>query len=371
MNRLQQHWLDQLEARKAQGNYRQLRSQETGADFYSNDYLGLARDPVLQQHIADLVAARPECLMGATGSRLISGTSGLCQEVEAFIAATHKADAALVFPSGYKANLALFSCVAGRGDTILVDELIHRSVHDGCALSAATKWKFRHNDMEHLETLLQRAKGNVFIAVETLYSMDGDVAPLREIVALAKRYGAQVIADEAHAAGVFGKGLVATTALQDEILATVITYGKAFGLQGAAIVGSQLLKDYLVNYAAPFIYSTAMPDIQLLSIKAAYEHLEQRPGLKEDLLRNISLFKAYGVSDTSAKDSPVQVVRFPDEVLLKRATAALKAANCLVYAVYAPTVKQGSERLRICLHRFNTAQEITTLCGIINIYRNG
>jgi len=371
MSSLQQHWLDQLDARRAVGNYRQLRARQTGADFYSNDYLGLTRNAALQEHLASLVAGQPQCLMGASGSRLISGTSAVCLELEAFIAQEHRAAAALVFPSGYKANLALFSCMAGRGDTILVDELVHRSVHDGCALSAAVKWKFRHNDLQHLESLLQRAKGHVFIAIETLYSMDGDHAPLAGIAALAKQYGAYVIADEAHAAGVFGKGLVHESGLQDEVFATLVTYGKAFGAQGAAVIGSRLLKEYLVNYAAPFIYSTAMPDIQLLSIQAAYRHLEIKTSLRADLFRNIALFRSYHIPSVSAAGSPIQIVHFDTANILRQASDALKEAGCLVYAVYAPTVKEGAERLRICLHQFNTEREIDMLCSIIKTFDHG
>lgn len=371
MSVLQQQWLDKLELRRTQGNYRQLHVKQHDVDFYSNDYLGFTRDITLQQHIASLVAAQPQYLMGATGSRLISGTSAICQEIETFIATQHQMEAALVFPSGYKANLALFSCIADRGDTILVDELIHRSIHDGCALSNAVKWKFRHNDLEHLEGLLQRTKGHVFIAVETLYSMDGDYAPLHQILALAKQYGAHIIADEAHAGGVFGKGLIDEYGLQEEMFATTITYGKAFGLQGAAVAGSQLLKDYLVNYAAPFIFSTAMPDVQLLSIKAAYEHLERNTILRDRLQQNIHLFRTYGIHTVSAEGSPIQIVQFSEEHLLRQASAALKEAHCLVHAVYAPTVKQGSERLRICLHQFNTAQEIDLLCNTIKTFIHG
>lgn len=371
MSVLQQQWLDKLDLRRTQGNYRQLQVRQHGVDFCSNDYLGFARDTTLQQHIASLVAAQPRYLMGSTGSRLISGTSDLCQETETFIAAAHHSEEALIFPSGYKANLALFSCIAGRGDTILVDELIHRSVHDGCALSNALKWKFRHNDLEHLAMLLQKAKGNIFIAVETLYSMDGDYAPMKEILALAKQYNAHVIADEAHAGGVFGKGLIDKYGLQDDILATIVTYGKAFGLQGAAILGCRLLKDYLVNYGAPFIYSTAMPDVQLLSIKAAYEHLDSNKHLSVVLQQNIRSFREHNIPTISAADSPIQIIQFDETLHLKQVSIALKSAGYLVYPVYAPTVKPGSERLRICIHQFNTAQEINLLCNTIKTVIHG
>lgn len=171
----------------------------------SNDYLGIAGNKAFQQHLLELLNINPELLSGATGSRLISGNSLVYEQAEGFITKVHEVESALLFPSGYKANLALFSCIAGRYHTILVDELVHRSVHDGCTLSYAQKKKFRHNDLNHLEYLLSRTTGSVFIAVESLYSMDGDFAPLQEIITLAERYAAWVIVDEAHAVGVFGK----------------------------------------------------------------------------------------------------------------------------------------------------------------------
>lgn len=366
MNRLALRWHDALLKRKETGHLRQLRPPRQGVDFYSNDYLGLSADTGFQQSIFDEIARNTAHLTGSTGSRLISGNSGLCVQAEEFIAAAHQVESALLFPSGYKANLALFSCIAGRSDTIIIDELIHRSIHDGCLMSSATKWKFRHNDMDHLESLLKKARGNVVVAVESLYSMDGDFAPLAELTALVRKYHAAIVVDEAHAIGVFGKGLVHRSGLQHEILATVVTYGKAMGVQGAAILGTSLLKAYLINFASPFIYSTAMPGVQVVGVTAAYHYLEKQPQLAGTLQERILHFRNYRLSGRSRDGSPIQSVRFRNARQLQEAVNALSQNNILAYPLFPPTVR--SERLRISLHAFNENHEIDHLCRIIQRY---
>jgi 8-amino-7-oxononanoate synthase len=366
VNRLEQSWHNALATRKTTGNLRRLRPSDEGCDFYSNDYLGLSADAGFQQTIYDAVGRDTRLLTGSTGSRLISGNSDVATEAEKLIATAHQVEDALLFPSGYKANLALFSCIAGRHDTIIVDELIHRSIHDGCTMSTAQKWKFRHNDTNHLEDLLKKAGGNVVIAVESLYSMDGDFAPLAAIVQLAKKYQAGIIVDEAHAIGVFGKGLVHRAGLQREMLATVVTYGKAMGVQGAAVLGTHLLKEYLVNFAAPFIFSTGMPGVQIVSITAAYEYLEQHHQPAFILQERIRHFRKYRLSNLSQDSSPIQSVQFRQEGGLRAATQALAQAGIRAYALFPPTVRE--ERLRVSIHAFNSNDEIDKLCGIIQNY---
>lgn len=364
------HLIDAIEQRKKFGNLRTLKPHSDGIDFYSNDYLGLTKNQAFQDVLLQMVNDNPTCLLGSTGSRLISGNKNDYQEVESFIATQHLTESALLFPSGYKANLALFSCIATKHDTILVDELIHRSVHDGCRLSAAKKWKFKHNDLFHLEALLQKSEGTVFIAIESLYSMDGDFAPLQEITALAARYHANLIVDEAHAIGVFGYGLVTENQLQNNVFATVVTYGKAFGIQGAAILGTNLLKTYLINFASSFIYSTAMPAYQILSIQKAYQFIAQHPELKNDLHQKIKHFRASNLTTSSQDKSPIQTIYFSNVEKLHQTVKILEKEQLKTYAILAPTVKAGSERLRICLHQSNTIQEINLLTEIIQKYQN-
>lgn len=368
MKALQEHWYNCLAKRKDQGNLRQLKPGGNRADFYSNDYLGLASSTDFQQMLLGIIGGNPRCLTGSTGSRLISGNSHLAKQTEDYIASVHKVDAALLFSSGYSANIALFSCVVGRHDTILVDELVHRSVYDGCLISMAKRLKFRHNDTVHLEELLKKSKGKIVIAIESLYSMDGDFAPLNAIVALAEKYGAGLIVDEAHAIGVFGKGLVDTAKVQNNVLATVVTYGKAMGVQGAAVLGSNVLKEYLINFASPFIYTTAMSDVQYESIQAAYKYVDKHRELTSVLQRRIRYFRSYHLSRISQDNSPIQAIQFTSTDQLSKAVQALSKTNIQTYAVFAPTVKQGDERLRICLHGFNSNQEINSLCSIIRKY---
>lgn len=368
MKALIQQWHNTLATREAAHTYRRLTQYGPGIDFLSNDYLGLAKDRHFRQILLKAVNRQPGLLQGATGSRLISGNTAYTEATEAFIAAAHGTEAALFFASGYKANLALFSCILGRTDTIITDERVHRSVHDGCQLSMARKWKFRHNDPDHLETLLKKASGNIIIAIESLYSVDGNFAPIPEIIQLCRQYNAGLIVDEAHATGVFDKGLVHQYGLQNDVLATIVTYGKAMGLEGAAILGGQTLKNYLVNYAAPFIYSTAPSALHLLRIRAAYQYLAAQPQLRETLNRQIKLFRSFDLHTYSESGSPVQLVRFRDQAELRKVHQDLKAKDILTYPLFAPTVPQGAERLRICLHSFNTKEEINLLCTTIKNY---
>lgn len=354
-----------LYKRRQEGTLRTLKPKNAGVDFYSNDYLGLAGNKELQNILLKEINENPRLLSGSTGSRLISGNSSIVNSIESFIAEKHSFSSALLFPSGYNANLALFSTLPSRHDTIIVDEQIHRSVHDGCKMSNAKKIKFRHNDTEHLENILKKQDGPCYIAIESLYSMEGDLAPIREINELAKRYEAYLIVDEAHAFGVFGKGLIDEYGLQDEISANVITYGKALGTHGAAILCNDIMKSYLINFAPPFIYSTAAQDIQWKSIQAGYVFLENHKELFRQLQENIKIFRSQGLLSPSSETSPVQAIIIPDNQILKSLQETLSEEGFLTYAIYSPTVKEGTERLRLCLHSFNTGEEIIKLTEII------
>ncbi|RXK86211.1 aminotransferase class I/II-fold pyridoxal phosphate-dependent enzyme [Filimonas effusa] len=354
--------------RVERGNQRKLKANDCRIDFFSNDYLGFAGDPAFQQLIWENVKRCPAQLTGSTGSRLISGTSRATSETEASIAREHGVESALLFTSGYTANLSLFSSLAQRGDTILVDEYIHRSVHDGCMLSMAQKWKFQHNDLCHLETLLKKAKGKCLVAVESLYSMEGDFAPLKELVSITERYGAALIIDEAHAFGVWGYGLATQHQLQNRVLATVVTYGKAMGLHGAAILTQQLTKDYLVNYAAPFIYTTAPGDLAAVSISLGYDHLKQNTTASACLQEIIKQFRNAALTTKSMAGSPIQVIEHYSLQQLEELQTALAAEGMATYLVKAPSVKAGSERIRVCLHAFNSEREVALLTSIIKHY---
>lgn len=363
-----QHFQEALQKREEEGTLRNLRPKSDGVDFYSNDYLGLAKSKDLQRLLVQNVSENPQLLSGSTGSRLISGNSSLLIETEEYIAKEHQYESALLFSSGYNANLALFSTLPTRHDIIIVDEQIHRSVHDACKMSHAKKIKFRHNNPEHLEEVLKKQNGHCYVAIESLYSMDGDIAPLQEIARITEKYNASLIVDEAHAFGVFGYGLINTLQLQENVLATVITYGKALGTHGAAIVTNQLIKNYLVNFASPFIYTTSAHDFLWMSIQKGYEFLQANSQLPVELQRNIKIFRDQNLQSPSSENSPIQAIVVPDNHQLKAVKEALHENGFLTYAVFSPTVKEGTERLRICIHSFNTEEEIINLTKIIRSF---
>jgi len=359
------HFQEALDKRKANQTLRILKPKSEGIDFYSNDYLGLARNEELQNLLLKQIIDHPHLLSGSTGSRLISGNSKEVIETENFISKEHKSSSALLFSCGYNANLALFSTLPSRHDTIIVDEKIHRSVHDACKMSHARKLKFKHNDVEDLEQILKRQNGNCYVAIESLYSMNGDFAPIREIAETVKKYNAFLIVDEAHSFGVFGYGLVEKYQLQTSVLATVITYGKALGSHGAAILCDEVIKSYLVNFASPFIYTTAAQDIQWRSIKTGYEFFKKNSNLSSSLQQNIKVFHQQNIKTPSSENSPIQAVLISDNQRLKDLQETLLHEGFLTYAVFSPTVKQGTERLRICVHSFNTEEEIIGMTKII------
>ncbi|MGH1516913.1 aminotransferase class I/II-fold pyridoxal phosphate-dependent enzyme [Chryseobacterium sp. JK1] len=365
MHNHSEYFQQALEKRREEGTLRSVRLESEGVDFYSNDYLGLARNKELQNILLQKVTENPQWLSGSTGSRLISGNSSTVTLSEEFIAEQHHFPAALLFPSGYNANLALFSTLPNRHDTIIVDEQIHRSVHDGCRLSNARKLKFLHNNLEDLEDILRRQNGHCYIAVESLYSMEGDFAPIPEIAEIASQYNADLIVDEAHAFGVFGYGLIDKFQMQENVLATVVTYGKALGSHGAAILCNKTVKSYLINFASPFIYTTSAQDFQWEGIKTGYEFLKSHKHLSEELHENIKLFRSQNLKSPSSEKSPVQAIIIPNNQRLKQMQQTLCEEGFLTYAIYSPTVKEGSERLRICLHSFNTEKEIVKLTEII------
>ena len=357
---------EKLFEREANGLLRTLTNGEGLVDFSSNDYLGFSQLPALKQiEHASLPA-------GATGSRLITGNSLLAEITEKIIAGFHHAEAALIFNTGYMANLGLFSSIADKGDTFISDEYIHASIIDGMRLSNAGRHKFKHNDLADLEKKLQHATGKKFIVVESIYSMDGDEAPLKAIVALSKKYEALVIVDEAHATGTFGEkgeGLVCHYQLEKEIYARVYTFGKAMGLHGAAITGSNVLRDFLINFARPFIYTTALPPHTYLQIQAAYKLLPttDRKGLFELIryfrksvlgLENISFMESH---------SPIQSIVIGDNFKAKALASHLFTKGIFAKAILSPTVPAGTERLRICLHTFNTTAQIDQLIDEIKM----
>lgn len=355
--------------REKKGSLRQLPPEMEGIDFSSNDYLGFAKD--LRPSPPDKVVLSA----GATGSRLISGNSPLAESLEAQLALFHQADAGLLFTSGYTANIGLLSSVPKRGDTILYDQLIHASLRDGIRLSNAQSYSFRHNDLDHLTTRLQQAKGEVFIVTESLFSMDGDEPPLKEIVSLSKSFGAAIVLDEAHSTGVYGtkgEGLAVELGLEKEIWARVHTFGKAIGSHGAVVIGSNDLRSFLINFARSFIYTTALPPAQLLQLKAAYTLLEEDLQRRKALFSQIQLFQSLLSKRVRSRlipaRGPVQSLLVGGNEATKTLARQLVQSGIKIKAILHPTVSEGKERIRIALHSFNTDHEIRKLVACLENY---
>ena len=350
--------------------FRSLKTNYPIIDFSSNDYLGFSTQGYLHQEIQSLESSAK---MGSTGSRLISGNSKLFSEIEKDIATFHDAESALIFNSGYDANLGLLSSVAQKGDLILSDELIHASLIDGIRLSHATHYKFLHNDVGSLLDLVKRHKESfqeIYVVAESVYSMDGDCAPLIELADICQEYNLHLIVDEAHGIGVFGekgKGLCHESNIQKDCFARIYTYGKAMGCHGAAVVGSEELKNYLINFSRSFIYTTAMPEHSLLAIKAAYQLLEKTNEIGK-LKSNINYFNSKTNLDSlfikSTSSLHCKVISGNKQV--QELEECLSQSNLFVKSIKSPTVKETQERIRICLHSFNTKEEIDLLVGLLS-----
>lgn len=369
LNKVEVYMEQSLQSRKTAGNYRELKPTSTLVDFCSNDYLGFSQSPVLKQYIDDEINSLP-VQNGSRGSRLLAGNTDYAVKLEQQIAQTHGFQSALLYNSGYDANIGLFSSLPQRGDTVITDELIHASIIDGIRLSNANRYTFKHNDLLALEQKLKNATGRVYVAVESIYSMDGDSAPLAAIAELTDRYEAILIVDEAHATGPFGLGLVEQAELQHQVFAKIITYGKAMGCHGAAIVGRQLLHDYLVNFSRSFIYTTAAPLHQFVAIKMAYLLLEKSSAEAERLHQHIYRFKnnIKQAIQLLPSDSAIQCIVAGSNEKARSMAAHLQNNSFDVRAVLSPTVAVGTERLRICLHASNTNDQIDHLTTLINNY---
>lgn len=306
--------------------------------------------------IVDAMAALPQKRNGSTGSRLLSGNSALIEDTEKKLADIFQSEAALLFDSGYSANLAVLSALPQRGDTIIMDELSHASLKDGARLSLATKWNFRHNDLDDLHKKLTSAKGEKWIVVESLYSMDGDECPRNEIFSIAANFNAHVIMDEAHTTGVHDN--VASKHIH------IYTFGKAMGVHGACVCSSTEIKNLLVNFSRPFIYTTAPSDHSVISVSCAFDFLKENQHLRRQLQANINYFRS--VSPLGKSNSQIQVVIIPGHENVLKAASHLQAKGFDVRPILSPTVSAGQERLRICLHAFNTEKEIKGLVDAIN-----
>ncbi len=357
-----------LSQRFASGGMRELQVKENLIDFSSNDYLGFS----------SLIKPLETTKQGATGSRLLTGQSRAYQELEEKIARFHQVESALVFNSGYDANLGLISSVAQRGDLIFYDEYVHASIRDAIRLSNAKALKYRHDDLGHLKILLDKfspaENREVYLITESVFSMDGDMPNLKALVQLSKKYeNVHIILDEAHALGTignYGEGLAQSLGVENDIFARVVTYGKSMGCHGAAVLGGFDLTQYLVNFARSFIYTTALPQHSISSISSAYDLLEEHPQRVEQLQLLIKTFNRYVIQNGlrlrfRESGTPIQLCIIPGNENVRKAALQLQEAGYDIRPIVSPTVPAGEERLRICLHSYNTAADCENMLGEI------
>lgn len=374
-----------LNQREQNNALRKLSLSNDLIDFASNDYIGFSKNKAVFDETHDYLIGTNSIQNGATGSRLLSGNHKVYQEAENHIAKFHQTESALIFNSGYDANLGFFSSVPQKGDLILYDELSHASIRDGIQLSNAKAYKFNHNDFEDLEKIIlrchaERSRGvllnEIYIVTESVFSMDGDTPNLEELVQLSEKHHCYLVVDEAHALGVFGskgEGFVQMLGLQDHVFARIMTFGKGLGGHGAAIIGSNELKNYLVNFARSFIYTTGLSPHSVATILVAYQHLESEKHMIERLRENIVCFNQeknlLGLKPMFVRSkSAIQSAIIPGNQNVKAISNQLQEKGFDVKAILSPTVPEGQERLRFCIHSFNTKEEISEVLRLLSSF---
>ena len=368
-----------LQHRKQNNALRQLVAPNDLIDFASNDYLGFAKSETIFNQTHQYLLDNQIKINGATGSRLLSGNHSVYIEAEAYIAHFHQSQSALIFNSGYDANVGFFSSVPQRNDIILYDELCHASIRDGIQMSTAKAYKFQHNDAAELEVLITKFKseGNeVYIVTESVFSMDGDTPNFGELIPLSEKYFCHLVVDEAHALGVFGEkgeGIIQSLGLQDKVFARIMTFGKGLGCHGACIVGTTELKSYLVNFARSFIYTTGLAPHAIATILVAYQQLSAAPEAIQLLKNNIRYFNQQkiqlGLKPLFVySKSAIQCAIIPGNEKVKTIANKLQENGFDVKPILSPTVPAGQERLRFCLHSYNSELEISEVLRLLSTF---
>ncbi|OBT82454.1 hypothetical protein VE02_08797 [Pseudogymnoascus sp. 03VT05] len=383
-----------LSKRAAKSSLRALTlSPPTSTDFSSNDFLSLSSSPALHASFLTHLSSSPPRL-GSGGSRLLDGNSSYAETLESDIASFHGAEAGCLFNAGFDANAGFFACVPQPGDVVVYDAAIHASVHEGMRLSrAGVRLSFWHNDVDNLQhvlegvlagdALVRTGKRSVFLAVESLYSMDGDLAPLAAIVEAVERLlpmgNGKIIVDEAHSTGLYGengRGVVCSLGLERRVFARLHTFGKALACNGAIMLCSPLTREYLINYARPLIYTTFMSYPSLVAIRTVYDlminggtvapaaHMWALVSHLHTRLLALSLPPSNRLLHIPhlCPESPIFSLLTPRPRDLAR---ECQAAGFMVRAIVAPTVPVGGERVRVCLHAGNSFEEVDRLVGVV------
>ncbi|WP_108867645.1 aminotransferase class I/II-fold pyridoxal phosphate-dependent enzyme [Aquimarina aquimarini] len=369
-----------LQDREKNNALRRLPERQNLIDFSSNDYLGLAQEKGIFNEVHRFLEEQNICENGATGSRLLSGNHKLYEKTETLLAKIHNTEAALLFNSGYDANVGFLSAVLQRGDIIFYDELVHASIRDGIKMSNAKSYRFVHNDLNDLQKKLHKTRLDVknhtgieiYVITESVFSMDGDTPDLRGFGSLCQQYNCRFVVDEAHAVGVYGEcgvGLIQQLGLENQVFARINTFGKAMGCHGAVILGSESLKKYLINFARSFIYTTGLPPHSLATIHVVYQHLLQTNAIKK-LIGNITFFNQKAINlDVDSKfiksNSTIHCCLISGNENVKKVASQLQKSGFDVKPILSPTVPQGQERLRFCIHSYNSTEEISKILELL------
>jgi 8-amino-7-oxononanoate synthase len=355
----------------SQGLYREPKSA-VGIDFASNDYLGYSRHPQIHARLLDYL--KSHLTMGSTGSRLISGDSDEVRALEIFLGKVFGSESSLVFGSGYLANMGVCTALGGEHTEFFSDQFNHASVIDGIRLARSGFQVFKHNDLNHLGILLKisRARRKV-IVTESVFSMEGDLAPLREMIALSKEHNAYLVVDEAHATGVMGEnflGELADLPFDPSLTIAVHTCGKALGAYGAFVCSSSAVRSLLLNKARTQIFSTALSPVAATHIRLAVEQLLRAPEPSRQLRANIQhcaeIFQAKGLSHSKTHIVPML---FPTNRRVMAAAARLRQEGYFSKAVRSPTVPVGQERVRITLKAFDNPADYERIAEIVTELR--
>jgi 8-amino-7-oxononanoate synthase len=372
----------ELESRAGQGLLRKRRTLDTPQSshitvdgkpylaFCSNDYLGLANHPQL---IAALRQGAQQWGVGAGAAHLVSGHFGAHEQLEQQLAAFVGKPAALLFSTGYMANLGVVQALVGKGDTVFADKLNHASLNDAMLLSRAETKRYRHGDMAHLAQLLeQTGKGRKLVITDAVFSMDGDIAALREMLALCERHDAWLYVDDAHGFGVLGeqgRGLLAHFGLESKRIIYMATLGKAAGVSGAFVAAEQAVIDTLINHAGSYIYTTATPPALSVALSQSLQLIERGDALRAHLQKLIVQLRK-GLSGLPWQLMPsgtaIQPLLIGDNMEALKLSEALRERGIWVAAIRPPTVPQGTARLRITLSAAHTATDVEQLIGALH-----
>lgn len=357
------YYIQKLVEQDEKNLMRRLTSSE-GVDFCSNDYLGFSADVALKK---DILAAIKDVDSGSAGSRLLRGnTSWICQ-LEEELAVFSGVESAVFFPSGYQANLGLLSAVLDPGTVVFSDELNHASIIDGIRLSGCEKKIFKHNSIEDLRRLLSvDSQKRKVVVVESLYSMRGDFAPLKDIFDVCLQHSAELIVDETHATGVYRSGISQTLGLQTQVLATIHSGGKALGVGGAWIATSHVVKEFLINFSRPFIYSTAPSPLVTEALRTAIKHWgdvgEMRALTAKEKARDFRAdLQRFMSEDSLCGEGLIQYINLQNSALAIEWSERLRAQSFDVRAIRYPTVPENQAGLRLSIHADHSPADIKSL----------